>query len=468
MERPALARLPVATACAALAIVLAATSWAYGYHRDELYFRMLPLAWSYVDQPPLVPALVHLTRLLGDEVWILRVPAVLLAVGSVPIVALIARETGGGRGAQALAAWGYAFGAFTLTGGHTLLTASVDLVVWPAIVLCALRALGRDPRWWLAVGLIAGASTWNKLLVAMLLVALAIGLATCGPWRAFRTPWLYAGVALLAVLAAPQLVYQAQHGWPQLAVGAGLAASNAADVRVTMWPFLLILIGPTLVPVWVAGLVRAARDPRLRFIAVAFAVVLIEVCAAGSQFYYDYGIVVAVFAIGCAPAARWAASRARRGWLRAAVVANILVTPFLTLPLLPASVSPAPLINQAIADQVGWPHLAAQVAGVVPAGTPVVAANYGEAGALDRFEPGLEVYSAHNALYDLGRPADRTDRVVTVGLRDPGRWFASCSMLARLDNGLGVDNEEQGAPVQLCSAPTLPWSALWPRLRHLD
>jgi len=38
--------------------------------------------------------------------------------------------------------------------------------------------------------------------------------------------------------------------------------------------------------------------------------------------------------------------------------------------------------------------------------------------------------------------------------------------VGRVDNGEGVDNEEQNAPIALCSGPARPWSALWPGLRH--
>ena len=42
-----------------------------------------------------------------------------------------------------------------------------------------------------------------------------------------------------------------------------------------------------------------------------------------------------------------------------------------------------------------------------------------------------------------------------------------CKLAARIDNRDGVDNQERGAAVMVCSGPRRPWSQEWPALRHL-
>jgi Dolichyl-phosphate-mannose-protein mannosyltransferase len=141
---PALARTPVGLVACGLAALLLATSNGYGYHRDELYFRMLGQhpAWGYVDQPPLTPLLGRLaTAVFGDHLWALRLPATACTVATAVLVALTARELGGGRVAQTLAALGA--GSAELIFGHLLLTSPVDDVVWSAVLLFVIRALTR-------------------------------------------------------------------------------------------------------------------------------------------------------------------------------------------------------------------------------------------------------------------------------------------------------------------------------------
>src|SRR5206468_3805398 len=170
----------------------------YGYHRDELYFRLLRPSWGYVDQPPLTPLLARaFSAALADATWAIRLPATLATVTSILLVALVAREFGGSHGAQGLAAWGYGFAATPLIMGHALLTSTIDLPVWPAVVLFIARAVLRQrPAWWIAAGAVVGASTYNKLLVAVLIVALAAGIAMVGPRSILRSRWVLGGVVI--------------------------------------------------------------------------------------------------------------------------------------------------------------------------------------------------------------------------------------------------------------------------------
>lgn len=468
----------------ALAALLAATSQAYGYHRDELYFRMLDPAWGYIDQPPLTPLIARTLASIIDEPWFLRLPAILAAVAAVFVAVLIAREVGGARRAQALAAWTAAAAAFPMVFGHVLLTSSIDLVVWPLVCLFAIRALLRsDGRWWLAVGLVAGLATYNKLLVAVLLVGLGVGLLVFGPWRVLRSPWLWGGVLIALVLALPSIVYQVSHGWPQLAMGAALAENDGGESRWLMWPMLLLFVGPLLVPVWVAGIVallrrRSWRD--IRLLIGAFVVVLVFTFVGSAQFFYPLGVVQVLLAIGCVPTAEWMRTRARRVLVWTGVALNGAISAVIALPLVPVAVvgaTPLPAMNQVTADSIGWPEYVQQIAdaaGTVP-GAPIITVNYGEAGAVDRFGPALGlgeagVFSGQNELWNRGHPPDAADAAVFVGYRSEflAPMFDECELRGELDNGLGVDNEEQGVPITVCTGMRMPWSEAWPRFAHLD
>jgi 4-amino-4-deoxy-L-arabinose transferase-like glycosyltransferase len=469
---------------AALLVALALTASQYGYHRDELYFRMLAPAWGYVDQPPLTPLIVKFTLLFGDQPGILRTPAIVFAVVSVLIVALTAREVGGRALAQGMAAWGYAFGAVTLIMGHTFLTASLDLVVWPLVLLFVIRVFTRHQQWWwLLAGVVAGLSMYNKLLIAMLLVAIAVGILIAGPRRALASWWPFAGVGVVLLVGSPNLVYQVVNAWPQLRMGAVLEADNGAKVRELLWPFMLLMLGPPLVPIWIAGIVALLRRREwrmLRWVPVALLTGMVLVFVAGSQLYYSYGLLVTVYAIGCVPAAQWAASVPwRRGLLIAAIAVNSVVSMMLALPVLPVGMeakTPIGGLDQAIRDQVGWPAYVAQVEHVVatlPPGsgaTIIFASNYGEAGALERYLPAGSpgVYSGHNALGLLPPPA-KIDTAVIVGAQFEGarRVFQHCRIAGHLDDEVGMDNEEQGQPIGVCTGPTLRPAALLAGARHL-
>jgi hypothetical protein len=455
-------------------VVLTAFSNGYGFDRDELYFAMLRPAWGYVDQPPLTPLIAHaLASAYDGGPWLLRVPATLCGAGCVLITALIARELGGGAKAQAWTAWGMATTSAVLLFGHVLLTSTPDLVAWGLVSVCVLRAELRDePRWWLVAGAVAGIATYNKLLVLVLLAGIAIGLATVGPRRRLASPYLWGGAGLALLIGLPNVVYQLTHDLPQLRMGRALAENNAGDVRISMWVLLLVLLGPPLVVIWVAGLRAMWRDPRVRFFVVVVVVVVLFTFVSGAQPHYPVFILPIPFAAGVV------AMEHRLGRVWAGLFAlNGAVSLVLGLPIIPVGsvgATPVPDVNLLAQDSIGWPAYVGQMTAPYDdlpdhSHAVVVTSNYGEAGAVHRDRPDVPVFSAQNALFDQARPPDDTTTVVFVGGEyDLARTLFTCRVVARLDDQVDVDNEEQGLPVAVCTDPHLPWPQLWDRLHHLD
>ena len=466
--------------------LLMSVSGRYGYHRDELYFLVAGrhLAWGYVDQPPLTPLLTRgMSVLVGDSLVGSRILPALVALATVLVAGLISRELGGARAEQLLTAGATAISAMVLIGGHWLSTTTVDLLIWAVLCWLVIRAVrtGGGPRW-LWAGLVAGIGLQNKTLVLFLLAALVAGLLLAGPRRVFRDPWLWGAGGLALLIWAPNLIWQATHGWPQLELSAAIAAGSSGSSQ-PWWlflPFQLVLVSPGLVPIWVAGLVVLLRSADLRpyrFLAVAYLVLVVVFLLTGGKPYYITGLYPALLAAGALPTLRWV--RAGRGRRRQVLLGLAFLVSLpnlvLMLPLLPERLlGPVVAVNYDAGETVGWPRFAATVGAAydsLPAADrPIVLTeNYGEAGAVERYRPGVPVYSGHNAYWDWGPPPASARAAVLVGFsaQEVEPWCADLVEAGRIDNGVGLENDEQGAQVWTCRSLSQPWNEVWPQLRRL-
>ena len=73
-----------------------------------------------------------------------------------------------------------------------------------------------EPRWWLAIGLCAGVAAEAKWTIWFLVAAVLAGFAVTPQRRLLRSRYLLLGAVIAAALAAPDLIWQAAHGWPNL------------------------------------------------------------------------------------------------------------------------------------------------------------------------------------------------------------------------------------------------------------
>ena len=213
----------------------------------------------------------------------------LLHGGLVVMTALLARELGGDTRAQIAAAIAAAIAPMLLTVGHFLTTVTPEILLWCAITLFVIRLInGGDPRLWLVVGLLVGLGFLDKWTTGFLVIGLAVGLLLVPERTVLRTPWLLAGIAVALVVWAPNLVWQAQHGWPQFEVAEGLR--NPGEALFTP-PGALLLCGAALIlalpGLW--WLVRSADASHYRALAIALGVIVLAVVITQGKPYYVGG-----------------------------------------------------------------------------------------------------------------------------------------------------------------------------------
>jgi hypothetical protein len=481
---------PVLLVAGVMVVGLLAVSGAYGFHGDEMYYVVAGQhpAFGYVDQPPLTPIRSAASvALLGVTPTAVRVlPALEMAL-VVVLVALIARDLGGSRRAQVLAAATAALSGY-LGAGHLDTTTELDLLAWAIVGWLLVRLLaGGDRRLWLAVGFTAGIGLENKDTLLFLGAGLAVGLVLCRRWDVVRSPWAWTALLIAFLLWVPNLAWQATNGWPQITMASRIAG-YAADNRAQIVPLLWLFTGPLLFPVSVAGLVwllgsKAARP--WRAIALAALVALVLVIVTGGKAYYAIGSTPLFMAAGAILLDRWLIRGHRRlkvvGFTAAAALSGLLIA-LLTLPILPIAAyakSSLPAAVPDTANQVGWPHFVATVEQVVAALPPaerahavILTNSYSEASPLVLLGTSLPpVFSGHNAYWDWGPPP--TDRTVVVHVGDwrPTDWtpyFVGCRDVTQIDNRLGIDNGEQGKAVSVCRGTRAPWPVMWPALRTIS
>jgi 4-amino-4-deoxy-L-arabinose transferase-like glycosyltransferase len=203
-------------AAAKLALHLATTGlFGYGYFVDELYYLACAehLAWGYVDMPPLFPAVTALLRaLFGDSLLAVRLLPALSGAALVLMTGAIARDLGGRRFAQGIAALAVLTAPLwmLLHSIHTM--NALEQLLWTASAWIVIRIVRDDrPQGWLLFGAVAGIGLLNKHSMAFFGAAVAAGLLLTPARRAFRSRWLWLGAlaaceggrAVLIVLLPP-------------------------------------------------------------------------------------------------------------------------------------------------------------------------------------------------------------------------------------------------------------------------
>ncbi|HEX4185942.1 MAG TPA: glycosyltransferase family 39 protein [Stellaceae bacterium] len=488
-------------AMAALAIHLS-VGRGYGYFRDELYFIVCGQHpdWGYVDQPPLIPLIAAaIYRLFPGSVPIMRLLPAIAHSATIVLTAATARRLGGGRWAQALAGVCVLAGGVYLGLGTLLSTDALQPISWLFCAYALTRVIrDGDERWWLAIGVVAGLALLSKYMIAFWLAALGVGLVMTPARRSLARPHVYLAAAITALIVLPNVLWQANHDWPFLAIGR--VAAERKNLALSPLRFLgaeADTLNYATAPVWLAGLAAFAGWRRLvdlRLFAIAFVVLIAMMIAMHAKPYYPVGAYPILFAGGAVALEAWIAWRAVRATLATAIVLFGLVGLPFAVPILPIErfaayqarlgVAPQALEHQQIgplpqyyADMFGWPELAALVGHAYQSLSPDERAkavffgnNYGEAAAVDvlgaawRLPPAI---SPHNNYFLWGpRGHDGSVVIRLGGGRDALlKIYTSVEAFGQFDMPWAMPYETSRT-LWICRGRRQPLDAVWASLRN--
>jgi 4-amino-4-deoxy-L-arabinose transferase-like glycosyltransferase len=478
----------------------------YGYFVDELYYLACSrhLDWGYVDQPPLIALIAWIARsLFGDSLPAIRFLPAVAGAAEVALTAVIARELGGNRFAQGLAALAALAAPAILAGDNLLTMNAFEPLLWMGCAWLVIRMINtEDQRLWLWFGILAGFGLENKYSMLIFGAGVVAGLLLTPQRRLLRGPWLWIGGGLALLLFLPNLLWNVQHHFPFLELQANIRRSGR-DVPLTPLAFFaqeILVMNPLALPLWLAGLVfyffaKAGKPFRALGWSWVFAAAVI--LAFSPRVYYLFPAFPMLFASG-AVLAETALERQpiwrKLAWPALMVVSGAILAP-LAIPVLPpqmyirytqALYLAQPAIEthrlgplpQIFADQFGWEEMAQTVARVynglapeVRARTAIFGQNYGQAGAIDLFGPkyGLPpAISGHQSYFLWGPRGYTGESMIVMADRQEvlESLFSEVRKVARVEHPYSMPYEH--FDVFYCRGLKKSMEELWPRVKKWD
>ena len=477
----------------------------YGYFVDELYNLALArhLAWGYVDVAPMIALIGRIeVTLFGDSLSAIRLAPALAGAALVLLTGAMARELGGRRFAQGLAALSVLLAPGILALHHFLNVNAFEPLCWMGCALLLIRIVHTgNEKLWLYFGLLAGLGLETKHSMLIFGFALVAGLLLTPQRKHLFNRWFVLAGLLAFLLFLPNLLWNVQHHFPFVELQENIRRAGR-NVSLSLGSFFVLeflAMLPLSAPIWIAGLWGLLRGP-YRALAFAWGITTAIVFAMNPRVYYLFPAFPVLFAAGGVQFETWL-ERPRLGrikrWIMPAycalmVLMGALLAPTL-LPLLPpetyiryvkATHLETPPIEthrlgplpQLFADQFGWEDMTAAVARVyysLPADirprTAIFGQNYGQAGAIDLFGPkyGLPPAISGHQNYFLWGPRGATGEsmIVMAGNQpDLESKFATVKRVAYVDHPYAMPYEN--IYIFYCQGLKRPLNEVWPTVKN--
>src|ERR671918_720912 len=185
----------------------------------------------------------------------LAIVVYLASAGVVVLTGLMARELGGGRFAQVLAALASLIAPGILAFGTWLSMDAFDQLFWALAAYVLLLILKRDqPGLWLAFGLVAGLGLLAKVTMLFFGFAVFVALLLTPARKHLLSKWPWIGGVIAFAFLTPYAYWQIQNGWPTLEFWTNYGDKIDPDSIVEFLFEQVMTMHPATLLVWPAGL----------------------------------------------------------------------------------------------------------------------------------------------------------------------------------------------------------------------
>ncbi len=476
----------IAAAQAALHI---ATNSRYGFHRDELQFLAdaRHLDWGFVPYPPFTPAIEHLgLALFGISLVGLRLFSVLGQALTILLTGLMAREFGGGRGAQIAAALSVTLSGLPLFNGTEFQYTSFDFLWWVFIAYFVVRLLkSEDPRWWLAIGAAVGLGLETKYSIVFYIAGILAGIALTGARRYLASGWFWAGIAIALLIFLPNFLWLVHHDFLSYRFLQHIHARDVGQGRAAgfLKEQFLLCLNTFASPLAIVGLICFFFERRYRMLAWMFVVPFALFYFGKGRFYYVAALYPMVVAMGAVCWERWlrALPRLARRSIATIFFTGLAAFGAYAIAIVVPLASSGPLRDFALShngdlrEEIGWNELVRTVAGIrdsLPADQQahlgITVANYGEQGAIELLGPAYHLpppIATVNSAWLRGYPTPQPTTLIVIGLGhdEANSIFTNCRWAGHNGNAESIRNEESvdHPDIFVCGPPRKPWAELW-------
>jgi hypothetical protein len=485
-----------------LLIYLSTFNKAYGYFIDEFYYIACannPAA-GYVDHPPLAPLILTVIQFLfGTSIFVIRIIPALAEAAGVFYTGILAREIGGGKFAQILAACAMAASPTIITFGQFYSMNAFEPLLAVLLMLFAVRMIKENnPKRWIVLGIIMGLGMMNKHTFGVFIIAIILSLILAGKWKLIFNKWFFVGSIIALIIFTPNIIWQIINNYPSLEFYRNINS----DKNVYTPPLAFILgqvmgMSPSTIPIWIAGflfLLFSKTMKEFKFLGILFVTLFLFMLLSGisrsDRLAFAYPAAFAGGAIFYEHLFLKYKLSSAKVVLILFIFSGLAISLPLVLPYFSYETVIArtefiqyntelergnkPLLPQILADKIGWEERFNLVYSAYQSlsdddkkQTIVAAGNYGQAGALELYGKDKDfppVVCTHNNYYFWSKSRLKGNILLKLGHDNEyhglSERFTMVEVYPEEYTNKYVTGHENNLRVFICRRPLIPYSQM--------